>query len=550
MNATTPWTEVALLDVCQLDPKAPLMSPLATADYVDFSGIDDLAGEITATRERRVAEIPRAASVFREGDVLFVGITADSWVSVAVGELPTGVGMGPQMTVLRPAPELSARYLWHFFQQPWLRQKASAMNVSTRSQPVVAQTFFRNLRIALPSLEEQLHIVACLDQASVRPFRKAQQQVTHLKQTLTERLMLPSQQNTQADWAFLRLEDMCHIKPKNDERPVKAARDEEQVDFFSRRDLLAQRVSPAVVRHSDIPSPALEVHAGDLLYGGEPDTSDYGRVLVVPASRRRQFAARSMTVLSAHDGVSTRYLATLLSSRWFNHPGANQGFSNERAQTTISRLKRRKLPLPPLAQQHHIVAILDAVPEEAVAHAVLKSQAMYHALAQDAFNGKLTYRGQAPTPAPAVVHVTSDDISAPVEPQPNAAVPFKRAQRRNITRSLSMLQRLVWRAVRQRKHVLIVDDPDSFERFCASPSLGPLKTHVSPNQIRRTLEQITAIGLIQKMNLPPRGQGDNSRYLTAFRSYREGEYGRVAEDTAAADAHMLHSLIFPVKREV
>jgi type I restriction enzyme S subunit len=174
---------------------------------------------------------------------------------------------------------------------------------------------------------------------------------------------------------------------------------------------------------------------------------------------------------------------------------------------------------------------------------------MYHALAKDAFNGKLTRHGFAPSSDPVISSTVADAITEAVEPSPNRRVPFKRSHRRNVTSSLSTLQRLVWRAMRMRKHVLIVDDPESFDSFCESASLKPFSTYVSPNQIRRTLEQIAAIGLIHKMNLPPRDKDDRLAYLEAFRRYQEGEDGRITEDTAVSDASALLGLIKKAEEE-
>jgi type I restriction enzyme S subunit len=105
---------------------------------------------------------------------------------------------------------------------------------------------------------------------------------------------------------------------------------------------------------------------------------------------------------------------------------------------------------------------------------------------------------------------------------------------------------LVWRALRVRAQILIADDPDSFESFCTSRSLLLLRDLVSHNQVRRTLEQIAALGLIQKMSVPPRGKGDASRYLVAFRAYRQNEVGRINEDTASRDAQSLRTSIFEI----
>jgi type I restriction enzyme S subunit len=549
MKVGAAWAEVALLDVCTINPARPAISPTATIDYVRFSGLDDVLGKITATSERPVQEVPRGASVFRQGDVLFAAVTAEQWLSVLVGELPNGLGMSAQLSVLRPTPELSARYLWHFLQQPWLRQKATAMNTSTHSQPIIARSFFRELRIELPSIEEQRYIVDCLDQADASPYREAQRRVTHLKETLAERLMLPSDEAPKPGWSYLRMEDICRINPRDDEPAAKTISAEDAVIFLSHRDLLSKKTGNSVMPYGQMPNPARQVRAADLLYGAEPATATYGHVLEVPQASAPTFAARTMTVLSPNDSVSSPYLAALLRSRWFNHPQASHGVSAVRGQSTTTRLKRRKLPLPPLAEQKRILSILDAVPDAQIAQALLKSRVMYHALAKDAFNGKLTRHGFAPSSDPVISSTVADAITEAVEPSPNRRVPFKRSHRRNVTSSLSTLQRLVWRAMRMRKHVLIVDDPESFDSFCESASLKPFSTYVSPNQIRRTLEQIAAIGLIHKMNLPPRDKDDRLAYLEAFRRYQEGEDGRITEDTAVSDASALLGLIKKAEEE-
>lgn len=549
MRVMPSWKEVDLLSVCDLNPSRPVLSPQAKVDYVEFSGIDDLIGEITSTRERPFIEIARSSSVFRKGDVLFAGITADHWVSALVDVLPHGYGASPQLAVLRPTLDLSARFLWHFFQQPWIRQKAAAMNNSTHSQPVTAHSFFRSLRISLPSLDEQSHIVDCLDQASARPYRQAQRRVVQLKAALSERLMLPAAQAPAPGWDFVSLEDICEIIPFDNAPAEKVIASSQEVDFLSQRQLLRPQSSPLVVRYSDMPNPAREVRTGDMLYGSAPDMTSYGCVYEVPQSSRPTFVARTITVLTPCEGVFRPYLAALLQSRWFNYPCAHHGIAALHEQNSSTRLRRRKLPMPPLERQKHIVAILDAIPEKAIAEALSKSRVIYHTLAQDALRGKFSAPGLTPASAPTGVSTNaSDEATNAVQPRPNLPVPFMRARRRGTTDNISLLQRLVWRTVRMRKQVLVVDDPDAFETFCLSSFLILLRDNVSPNQIRRTLEQLAAFGLIQKMNLPPRGKGDLSAYLTAFRGYPERGNGKTHEDTGVYEANALFKDIIAAER--
>lgn len=530
MSGVSPWREVPLLHLCKLNPRYSLPADELSVDYVDYAGIDDETGEILNSSQRLLADVPEGTAMFRQGDMLFAGVTSGRWVSAVVGELQHGVGFGPQMSVLRPGPNVSARYLWHVFQQPWLRQQAARSNTSTLSQPTLPHGFFRNLHIALPSMDEQRYIVDVLEQAGVRPYRNAVDRVRHLKRELASRLMLglPG-----PGWALLTLADIVRVNPDYDETETEYAADAE-VAFFGQRDLMAPHLRPTLVRFHDMPNPGREVRSGDLLLGAHPDRVTYGHVGVVPKGDVPTFAARTLTVLRPNEGVSADYLVSLFRSAWFD-----LAVTPERRLDDMYLLGRMKVALPPLAEQRRIVGILDAVPVKRIEDALEKSRVLYHALARDAFDGKLSTRWRAPSPAYVAPSLPDDDIEA----APVLSSAFRRAYRTTATEQLSLLQRLVWRGLRGRSQALIVDDPESFEAFCTSQALNPLHQYVSPSQVRRTLEQLCALGLIQQISLPPRAKGNAAPYLAAFRAYRQSKDWRSKEGLASRDAKALRASI-------
>ena len=544
MSAPAHWGIVNLLDVCTLNPRYRLPTGDAKVDYVDYSGIDDAVGEITSREMRLLAEVPKGASTFRKGDVLFAGVTAEHWKSALVGELTHGLGMGPQLHVMRPGPELSAGYLWHIFQQPWLRQQAARMNTSTRSQPTLSHSFFRNMRIVLPPMDEQLYIVDWLEQASIRPYRDALHRVWQLKETLAARLMLPSTQALEPGWTLFNLGDICRINPKEDALALTPVHDTAEVVFFSGHDLLSDELTTTLVRYHDLPNSVRVVQAGDLLLGAAHDKTAYARVVVVSDYDRPMFVPRTLTVLRPEKAVSSQYLASLLQLPWLHTQARSQTSGRFQSAKDVAMLGLMKLALPQPAEQRRIVTILGEVPVQPIQNALLKSRVLYHSLAREAFNGALSKRWNAPSPTNSTNTLsTSDDASESSEAGPLLLGSFKHSYRTSITGSLSKFQRLVWRALRMQAQALIVDDPDSFDSFCSCPSLVPLRDVVSPNQVRRTLDQIAALGLVQKMSLPPRGKGDASPYLVAFRAYRQTANGRVDEDTAFQDSRMLRGSI-------
>jgi type I restriction enzyme S subunit len=87
---------------------------------------------------------------------------------------------------------------------------------------------------------------------------------------------------------------------------------------------------------------------------------------------------------------------------------------------------------------------------------------------------------------------------------------------------------------------LLAEDPEIFARFCESEELiervepfGPAQN----NRIRRTLSQLSALGLIAKVTLPKQNQETGEReYLKAFRPLREEEFTRLTDAVALRNA--------------
>jgi type I restriction enzyme S subunit len=80
---------------------------------------------------------------------------------------------------------------------------------------------------------------------------------------------------------------------------------------------------------------------------------------------------------------------------------------------------------------------------------------------------------------------------------------------------------------------LVAEDADVFARFCDDEKVLGLLKAFGPslnNRIRRTLSQLSALGLIAKVTLPKQNPQTGERdYLKAFRPLREDEYTKMAD---------------------
>ncbi len=128
-----------------------------------------------------------------------------------------------------------------------------------------------------------------------------------------------------------------------------------------------------------------------------------------------------------------------------------------------------------------------------------------------------------------------------VEPTPpRSEVPF-RFSRAWLMNELSEFQLGVFYAFSAyADQPLLAEDPDIFARFCDSPEVVERLEPFGPaqnNRIRRTLSQLSALGLIAKVTLPKQNQETGEReYLKAFRPLREEEFTRLTDAAALRNA--------------
>ena len=109
---------------------------------------------------------------------------------------------------------------------------------------------------------------------------------------------------------------------------------------------------------------------------------------------------------------------------------------------------------------------------------------------------------------------------------------------------LSEFQRQVLAAFteycQQSGQPLLVEDPEAFARFCDDATLTERLQAFGQshgNRIRRSLSQLSALGLIAKITLPKKDADSGERdYLKAFRPLRSEEFSRMADVQALRKA--------------
>ncbi len=127
-------------------------------------------------KTRQFADVSKGYTIFHDRDVLAAKITP-CWENGKVGQaqLDHHIGVGStEFHVLRPGVDLNGRYLLHCLRQPAIRQAGELRMTGSAGQKRVPVSFFQELAIPLPPLDEQRRIAAILDHADAMRAKRRQ----------------------------------------------------------------------------------------------------------------------------------------------------------------------------------------------------------------------------------------------------------------------------------------------------------------------------------------------------------------------------------------
>ena len=158
-----------LPDVAELNPRRFTEQP-SDSDLVSFvpmKSVEEESGRLNATEHRLWGEVKKGYTAFQNGDVIFAKITPcmENGKFAFASGLHAGRAAGStEFHVLRAKPGLDARYLMHFLFTPEVRRAAKMNMKGAAGQLRVPTQFLEGLRIPVPSIEQQREAVAYLDE--------------------------------------------------------------------------------------------------------------------------------------------------------------------------------------------------------------------------------------------------------------------------------------------------------------------------------------------------------------------------------------------------
>lgn len=160
------WMLAALPQVCTINPRKPDFGALgmdAEVTFVPMPAVDAGSGAITKPVLRRLADVRKGFTSFRDDDVIVAKITPcmeNGKAAIARG-LANGLGFGStEFHVLRTNGAVLPEYVYHFVRRESFRANAAAEMTGSVGQKRVPASFLEQTEIPLPPLAEQQRIVA------------------------------------------------------------------------------------------------------------------------------------------------------------------------------------------------------------------------------------------------------------------------------------------------------------------------------------------------------------------------------------------------------
>jgi type I restriction enzyme S subunit len=149
-----------ITEISEINPTKSEISNLSDDLEITFLPMAAVSneGRILERETKKLAEVRKGFTYFREGDVLFAKITPcmENGKGAIARGLRNGIGFGStEFHVFRPSKEIASEWLFFLLALPSIRSIAKERMTGTAGQKRVPKAFFDQLRVPVPSKDLQ-----------------------------------------------------------------------------------------------------------------------------------------------------------------------------------------------------------------------------------------------------------------------------------------------------------------------------------------------------------------------------------------------------------
>lgn len=496
----------------------------------DVTQLSSLA--ITSTSESLTDEGVRSSSarVLPAGAVLLTSRATIGRTAIAAQEMTTNQGF---VNLVCDHEIVCNEYLARLLQAmtPILEARAGGSTFKEISRTAVGK-----LRVPLPTLPEQRRIAEILGIAeSLRPHGE---DINCIRGSVLHALL--DSVISGADVRSARLSDLVDMRYGSSE--PSGTTDTEGLPILRIPNVIGGVVNTGDLKYVQLPAAEAErlrLRAGDILIVRSNGNPEYvGRCAPLPIWIEKTtwvYASYLIRLRPKTDAIRPEYLSAFLNSP-YGRAAMRNTIRTTAGQSNLNTesLSKIRVPLPSKATQSFFTKLWEEVNEvtQRIGAARVQADQLFNALQYQAFDGTLTekWRGEnlalvqeAARARDAKLRAVGHRLSGPVSEREQESRPSSQPHAW-IHETLSHLQRTVLQALNEPVNSgapFIADDPDQMAEFInRTPFEARLPSEApTPAEVRSTLEQLAALGLIQKISLRLQPVGSNQRSLRFVSAY-------------------------------
>lgn len=533
----------------------PQNSSVQTHFYIGLEHIESHTGRLLRDVDdvTEGADILSIKTVFRKGDILY-GKLRPNLNKVHLAE-QDGI-CSTDIWALRASGELIPEFALHYLRSPAVYARATQLAVGGNLPRLSADSFDR-IPFLLPTLPEQQCIVEVLRQAETvaNQQQPRRQQLDLMIKAYLDRLVLAIDES---EWT--QLSDL--VETRYGTSVSADAEADSGTPVLRIPNVAGGEVDTTDMKYvelSDAERDRLRLTKADVLIvrsNGNPDYVGRSAPITEDVEQDGMVYASYLIRLRANtDRLLPEYLSAFLNSA-FGRAAMRNAIRTTAGQSNLSggNLTKIRIPLPTITQQKKFAAFWHEVRllRRLISQSEQLAKQVQAELTIFALSGELTAKWREEHQQEIVAATIERDktlrehgtkLSASfteIAPR-ERPTSFSRPARHWLVNELSEFQFEVWSMLRYEwRGSVVVDDPSVFDDFCTNPQIAWRIEHFkdSPNRIRRTLEQLAALGLIAKVSLPKEDSlTKQMEYLIAYRPLREDE------NTGSADVAYLRRKI-------